>query len=420
MKIYRYLYNLVVVPIMWCGFNLARPFSSKVHQGLKGRASIFEDASRWRKSNPGKLIIIHSASAGEFEATVPFIEKLKERGLMVVSTVFSPSGFNRAEKLGLSDLILYLPGDFKHGASRFLDILTPEILAFCKHDIWPNMIWEAEKRGIPSVLLNGNLPADSSRIHPLLIGFFREVLGSFTEIYAVAAEHADRFRRILGDECRVIALGDTRFDRVVTLAHSARTKLARQFSDNPVFIAGSVWQQEHFTLKVFLDLKRTFPQWRLIWVEHEPVEHNLVVIERMLDEAGMSHIRFSAMKDDSSEDALIVDKVGVLPPLYSYARIAYVGGGFGKGVHSVIEPAAFSIPVIFGPHHQVSAEAGELLARGGGFSVKDGEDFRRTLETLMRDTKRLTEAGAIAGAMVAEKTGVTDIVVDKLMNLVKE
>ncbi len=401
-------------------FFLAQPFNRKARQGWQGRKKLLSDVSKWREKHPGPLTVIHCASAGEFEAALPLIKAFQEKGLLAAATFFSPSGYKIALKNSAPNLISYLPFDTNHAVKGFLESLRPDLFVFCKHDVWPNIVWACRRRNIPTALVNGNMHERSVRLHPLLRSFFRDVYRSMTAIFAVSESHARRFELILGSESRVEAPGDTRFDRVVERTLKKRVELPRGFADNPVFICGSVWPEEDFTLQVFLEICKSHSDWRLIWVPHEPAQGFLCRVEKALEHAGISHIRFSQIKPESEARALLVDKVGALAALYRYTDIAYVGGGFGRGVHSVIEPAVFSIPVIFGPHYHVSAEAGELVERGGGFTVKGLDQFKPLLQRFIEDEPYRKTCGKVAGELVKEKAGVADYLAHKtieLMNL---
>jgi 3-deoxy-D-manno-octulosonic-acid transferase len=390
-----------------------------VREGAKGRREIIGKASSWRQEHPGKLIAIHSASAGEFEASIPLIRELKRNNIPVVATLFSPSGFRHAEKLGIADLNLYLPFDSTSSVRHFLSVLQPSIFITCKHDIWPNLIWECYQRRIPQILINTNLHHRSFRINPLFIGFNRAIFGLFSQVYTISEDHSQRLRKLLPRKDTLEVVGDTRFDRVEERAMCARLELPADFDTSPVFVAGSVWPAENFTLDIFLELREHNPHWRLIWVPHEPEENFLQWAEKKLSGADMTAIRYSQIQIDGNYQAILVDKMGILAGLYRYGNIAYVGGGFGKGVHSVLEPAVFGIPVIFGPHHYVSSEAGELLTRGGGFSIKGAEEFQNIYRRLSKDEVFRLKCGKIAGDMVKEKTGATKIIAQKISQLLQ-
>ena len=405
---------------MRAGLEIARPFNIKVREGARGRKNLEKTAAEWRAANQGRLAVIHSASAGEFEAAIPLITALKKKGMIVAATIYSPSGFKLALNNPEPDFVLYLPFDSKKSIRRFLQALKPDIFIFCKHDIWPNVVWECESNGIPTALVNANLHPNSFRLKPFLLSFNRRLFRSFSAIFTVSQDHARRLERIIGLKDIVEVVGDTRFDRVVSRALESEIKLPPSFEAEPVFIAGSVWETEKFTLETFLELHSQYPNWRLIWVPHEPHDRNIEKAQAAIEQAGISAGRFTNLDKKGDPQALLVDKVGVLPPLYRFADIAYVGGGFGKGVHSVIEPAVFSIPVIFGPHHFVSAEASELIKRGAGFAVQGRKDFYPLLNKLMKDETERRRIGNIAGNMVKEKCGVADNIADKLMDLLQK
>lgn len=404
---------------MRSALELVRPFHHKVKAGAAGRKGLTDSVSAWRSDNPGPLAVIHSASAGEFEAAIPIFEELKKRNIKILATLYSPSGYNLAVNNTLPDGVFYLPFDSRKLVKSFLQALSPDVFVFCKHDIWPNVVWICGELNIPLIIANTNLHRKSSRLNPFLIHFNRGIFNRFDTIFTVSDNHARRIEKIAGSPDKIAAVGDSRFDRVVSQVKNAGVSLPETFTESPALIGGSVWPAEDFVLESYIELHRNYPDWKLIWVPHEPHEDYLVCTERMLlSSTGLTSLRYSGLTDYQDQDVLIVDQVGVLPPLYKYADIAYVGGGFGKGVHSVIEPAAFSIPVIFGPNNHVSAEAGELLKRKCGFAVRGKEDFMPLLVELMNNGAKRQESGNIAGQFVAEKTGAAEIIAQKIAELV--
>ena len=394
------------------------PFNSKVMEGASGRRNLVDKVRIWRGKHPGKLAVIHCASAGEFEASLPIIEALKAKNILTAATIYSPSGYRIAAKSPIPDGVFYLPFDSKKEIESFIRALDPDVFIFCKHDIWPNTVWTCADLKIPLILANANLHSKSLRTHPFLKGFNRNVFACFDTIFAVSESHAGRWERILGNRDKIRSIGDSRFDRVVSQAVGTKSELPEQFFQSPVFIAGSIWPAEYFVLDAFCELKKTYPQWKSIWVPHEPDEHCIGKIEAELNRAAISHLRLSGITGYEEQEALIIDKVGVLPPLYGSGDVAYVGGGFGRGVHSVIEPAAFSIPVIFGPNNHVSAEAGELLLRKGGFAINDKEEIYELLNKLMGDDDFRKSSGKIAGDMVNDKTGAAKLIADEIAALI--
>lgn len=415
---YRFLYNFLVIPAMRGGLEILRPFHPKVREGADGRKGLNRSAQVWRSENTGPLAVIHSASAGEFEAAIPIIEELKKRKIKTAATLYSPSGYQLAIKNPLPEGVFYLPFDSRRMVRSFLQALSPDVFVFCKHDIWPNTVWQCSDLGIPLIIANTNLHRKSSRLNPLLIRFNRDIFNRFETIFTVSENHAKRIALIAGSPERISSVGDSRFDRVVSRLQSADVKLPESFDNSPVLIGGSVWPAEDFVLESYTELHRSFPDWKLIWVPHEPAEEYMSASEKKLEAAGLQTIRFTELDNYRGEEALIVDKVGVLPPLYRYADVAYVGGGFGKGVHSVIEPAAFSIPVIFGPNNHVSAEAGELLRKKGGYSVNGKEEFLPLLKEMMGGGDLRAKTGRIAGQYVAEKTGAAEFIAQKIADII--
>jgi 3-deoxy-D-manno-octulosonic-acid transferase len=403
---------------METGLVLALPFKRKVSEGAKGRKQVLKVVKIWRSNNPGKVVVVHSASAGEYEAAIPLIKALKKRGILTLATLFSPSGYANAAKTSIPDFMTYLPFDSKSSVKKFIDIIEPSAFIFCKHDIWPNIVWTCSDKNIPVILTNANLHSHSSRLKPWALGFNRYLFRQFTAIWTVAEKHAERIARIIGSKDKISIMGDTRFDRVVERARESYFKLPGNFEDSPVLIAGSVWHSEFFTLDVFIETRKNIPGWKLIWVPHEPDEMHLKSVESKCDEHNIRHTRLSAENQLEDSEVIIIDRTGILPALYRYADIAYVGGGFGKGVHSVIEPAVFSIPVIFGPKYHVSAEAGDLLTNGGGFTVKDKKEFEYIYFSFVEDESKRKASGQLAGKYVHSKKGVAEKEAQMVLELI--
>ena len=419
MSLYRYIYHTIAIPVMEGTLLFAGMFNRKIRTGIRGRRGILKEMSEWRKEHPGTLAVVHSASAGEYEAGIPLIRNLQKRGIKVVATLFSPSGYSPAKKSNIADFTMFLPFDSLLNTRRFLKILQPDLFVFCKHDIWPGYVWECNRRKIPVCLVNANMHRKSFRLHPLGIRFNRNLFRRFSGIWAVNPEHARRIEKILGAGYKVESPGDTRFDRVVERAKSKDVDIPSGFRKAPVFIGGSVWQADEFILKAFIELQAKHPDWKLIWTPHEPTEANLSRAEALLDKNFISHIRYSARKNCPDCNALLIDEMGILAGLYRYTDIAYIGGGFGKGVHSVIEPAAFGIPVIFGPAHHVSAESFDLLDYGGGFMVEGADDALPLLDKLISDDRFRKEKGTASLKLVKAKAGVANYLADELTKLIK-
>lgn len=358
---------------------------------------------------------IHCASMGEFEAIRPLARRLRGEGLPVALTFFSTSGPRHLKGGVEADWTGYLPFDTVPAAWLFQRLMRPRIGLITKHDLWPNHILAARRAGVPLLFVNANFHSRSRLASPRLRGFHRALLVSFQWVGAVGPQMAARFGRLLaGLPVEVEAAGDSRFDRVVERARESRAldRLPAGFLEGPRVVGGSTWEpDEDLLLDAFAALRREVPDLRLLLVPHEPTEAALARLRSRLEALGLAHLRLGEVETGvawNGQPVLLVDRVGLLAGLYAGARAAWVGGGFTTGVHSVIEPAAFGLPVLFGPRHHVSQEAQDLLAGGGGLEVADAQAVREALREVVLDDAAHGRRAAAALTLVASRTGATE------------
>jgi len=419
-----FLYNALVIPALFCGMEIARFCNAKVREGIRGRKGLFRRLKQAKADlEPGRrFVIIHCTSAGEFEAARPILEKLKQRlpGLKAHVTCYSPSGMRSLEKAAGVESFSYLPFDDLNSVRRFLSVMDPAAFLIVKHDIWPNMVCVAAERKIPVLWINANLHSRTKRLGFFLRGLNRSFLNQISEILTVGDDHALRLTRLVSPE-KVEVVGDSRYDRTI-----ARLS---QVSDSPldaipqewlrasrVIVAGSTWgPDQRVLIPAFATLKTENSTLRLILVPHEPKPRFLQDTHFYLDGYRLKHSLYSQLGGDSLDaDVLIVDKVGILAALYRAAWAAYVGGAFGEGVHSVLEPAAFHLPIFFGPRYYMSHEAGALIQRGGAWSVNSPFELEEHLRRLLQDETARQAAAQASGDLVKSGVGATDRIIDHL------
>ncbi len=412
--LWKLLYNLVAMPLMLVGLLAAGLFSPKVRRGIKGRLGEGERlrlaASRCRSAS--KRVLIHCASAGELEGAIPLMDELAElEDVDILLSYYSPSAVERAMKLTQPRDHFYLPVDSRKRVKRLYDVLAPDLVVFMKHDIWPNMVWEGKRRGVPVALVNGNFRPDSKRLKRAAIPFGRSVLPHLAAIYAVARDDAKRFQFLAGDGPVVEVAGDTRFDRVRQRAlqgHEDQGALSKRLRDASVIVAGSTWPgDEKLLLPAFADLKQEKADALLMLVPHEPTADRIRHLLKSCEERGWVVATLSeAEAGVPITDVLLVDRVGVLAGLYGLGSIAYVGGGFGDGVHSVIEPAVFGLPVLFGPRHLMSHEARDLLKLGGARCVENEDQLTIAMRDALFQGEASRQMGEAAADYVQQRAGV--------------
>jgi 3-deoxy-D-manno-octulosonic-acid transferase len=407
----------VVLRIAPAALRLAAPFHGKLRRGLAGRrgaAAALGDWARAHRDPALPLLWLHAPSVGEALMAQAILAAVRERqpGIQSIFTFFSPSAERVAARIG-ADWHGYLPWDRPDAARAALDAVRPACIAFVRTEIWPALGREAHARGVGVAFVNAVLGQGSSRTGRIA----RTVLGPahrrLDVIGAASADDAARFALLGVEPARVQVTGDARFDQVWQRVHALDRDrpLLRLLAaaPAPLLVAGSTWPADDARLvPAVARLAQAGVRWRVVIAPHEPAESHLRVLERRLAAAGLSAARLPA--DDTAAlpavDVLVVDRVGVLADLYASADAAYVGGGFGSaGLHSVIEPAALGVPVVFGPRHGNAREAARLAAAGGGFVVEDGAGLQAVLDALGADAGRPAAAAASARAFVRGQLG---------------
>ncbi|MCX6122238.1 MAG: 3-deoxy-D-manno-octulosonic acid transferase [Ignavibacteriales bacterium] len=413
-KIWFSLYNIAFIPFFWTLIQIAAVFNTKIRRGVKGRKGLFEKIERdLLKLTSKQRVWFHSSSMGEFEQAKPIIAALRKkyRDINIIVTFFSPSGYDHSKNYKLADIITYIPFDTKANAHRFLDLLQPTAAVFVRYDVWPNHLWELNARGIPAFIANATMRTTSARFYPLLKNFHRLLYNNFTSILTVSAQDADAFALFRLTHPSVEAIGETRYDQVWQRSADAKKRHLIPpaiLKGKNLFLAGSTWpEDEEVLIPSIKKVLQYDSNVLVILVPHEPTEDALEDVENKLGSKPRS-IRFSNLNDYANERIIIVDSIGILMALYQYANVAYVGGSFRQGIHNVLEPAVYGIPVVFGPKHTNSQEAMELARRGGGFIVNDQQECYRTLRILLDDKKANTAAGKQALMLVEENIGATE------------
>jgi 3-deoxy-D-manno-octulosonic-acid transferase len=414
MQTFWYLfYNCIFVGIFRLGASIAGLLNPKVRRGIQGREQLFERLERSvQKLTSKRRIWFHSSSMGEFEQAKPIIAALRKKysDIHIIVTFFSPSGYDHSRNYKLADIISYIPFDSRANAKRFLDLVQPTAAVMVRYDIWPNHLWELHARNIPTFIANATMRSSSSRFLPLIKNFHHFLYDQFTSILTVSESDAATFRRFGLSKPHIEAIGETRYDQVWERSAEARQK--KLISDQilagkKVLVAGSTWpEDEEVLLPAVKKMMQEDKNFLAIIVPHEPTVDALEQIERQM-ENGQKPIRFSEMNAYDGEQVILVDSVGILMPLYRYAQAASVGGSFRQGIHNVLEPAVYGIPVLYGPRHTNSQEAIELVKRGGGFVV-DETNCLALLHRFFDQNGDRIDAGTAALTLVKENIGATE------------
>ncbi|MPR35006.1 3-deoxy-D-manno-octulosonic acid transferase [Cytophagaceae bacterium SJW1-29] len=400
--------------------RLASFFHPKARQWINGRHNLME---RLHTELPalidGRPVAwFHAASLGEFEQGRPVIEAFRSRhpDYFIFLTFFSPSGYEVRKNYAQADYISYLPNDTPTNARRLVQLLRPRLVFFIKYEFWYNYLHALQPSG--AIILSFStlfLP------HYLFFkpygGFYRQLLNCFDHIL-VQNEASAALLRGIGYE-KVTVAGDTRFDRVQQIADSTRTlpEIASFVQDGPCLIVGSAWEADRAVIVPALNQLKT--PLKVIIAPHEIQETELARWEQTL--AGKT-LRYSAYQaagfaahSSPAAQYLLIDNVGMLSSLYRYGQVAYIGGGFGAGLHNILEAATFGLPVLFGNRSFYKfQEAVDLVAQGGAWAVADTNEFQRKLEDLLKDPLLRTSRGHVGRRYVQEHTGATEAVIRRV------
>lgn len=398
----QYIYNIGIFiyrAVAW----LISPFNPKVRLWFRGQKDCWKILDR-KISSSERYIWVHCASLGEFEQGRPVIESIKKERpwYKIVLTFFSPSGYEIRKEWPLADVICYLPADTPSNARKFISKVNPEKVIFVKYEFWNNYISRISKKKIPLFLISG-IFRPGQHFFKWYGGFFRLILKKFTRIYVQDSASLDLLGSI-GLENSSFA-GDTRFDRVLQIAAEAtEIKRIEQFKGNEkILLVGSSWRQDEEIIARYINKNPGKMKW--VFAPHEIDGENISRLEKMFS---IKCVRFSEFKKEAADArVMIIDNIGMLSSAYRYAYIAEVGGGFGKGIHNVLEPACWGIPVLFGPEHKKFREAVRLLETGGAGTFKNYNEFEAILDTWIGDEDLYKKAADSAGQFVVNHRGAT-------------
>lgn len=411
------IYNIVIYFVLW-GIAIASLFNEKVRKMWRGEREAFKIMKQ--KVDPNaKYIWFHAASLGEFEQGRPLMERIRKDypQYKILLTFYSPSGYEVRKNYEGADIICYMPVDTRLNAIRFLRLVRPVMAFFIKYEFWSNFLHILKHRNIPTYSVSSIFREDQV--------FFKwygrnyaGVLKCFTRFF-VQNEESKRLLEGIGITA-VDVVGDTRFDRVLQIKEAAkqlpiceafRTGVASsQSADVPhhdfkVFVAGSSWPPDE---NIFIPFFNEHKDWRLLIAPHVIAEEHLKLILSLIKGKKVVRYTQTTSEEAAEADVLIIDCFGLLSSMYNYGDVAYIGGGFGVGIHNTLEAAVWNMPVIFGPNNKKFQEAQGLLKSGGGFEINTYEDFSGLMSSLMNDEAFLKQAGDKAGTFVAHLAGATD------------
>ena len=403
----RIFYN-TGIRLYWLSAWILSLWNSKARLWIRGRKGWHENL---RKVFTGqdRVVWFHCASLGEFEQGRPVIEAYRERcpGHKILLTFFSPSGYEKRKDYTGADHVMYLPLDTAGNARRLVSSVTLERVFFIKYEFWYHYLNHLKRREIPVFLASG-IFRPGQIFFRWYGGWYREFLENFTHIFVQHADSAELLRKF-GFQNITVA-GDTRFDRVLQVARTPWSHpVLEQFTrDRQVIVAGSTWEaDEHMLEHAYRGLDREL---RWIIAPHELTDAHLKNLCRRFPE----HVLFTELDSGITADTrvVIVNTIGQLSYLYRHATLAYIGGGFGRGIHNILEAATYSVPVLFGPNHTKFLEARELIQMGGAFQVSGEEGLLSTIHQQLHMNRLLKTSSETAGKYVIARGGATLAILD--------
>jgi 3-deoxy-D-manno-octulosonic-acid transferase len=407
------LYNLFI-RLYAMGISVVALRNKKAAQWRGGRNTLWTDLDK-TFSKPHTVIWIHSASAGEFEQAKPLIEAFKKHfpQYKILVTFFSPSGYPAGKKFALADFVFYLPLDTAANAARFVRTVQPKLVVFVKYDFWYHHLKAVHDRRIPLLLASALFRKDQF-FFKSYGGFYRRMLSFFTHLFVQDKTSYELLKKF--GITHSTAAGDTRFDRVRTIAENfTEVPYIKEFVGNSrVIVAGSTWPDDE---KMLHGILKNLDGVKLVIAPHEIDAAHVNIVAQLFQKS----IRYSTLKEMDQATAftrlhetevLIIDNVGMLSRLYQYATVAYVGGGFNKsGIHNTLEAAVFGKPVLFGPNFQKFREARALIECGGAFSYNTEQELETILSRLLADEQALKQSSAAAAAYVHQNGGATETII---------
>ena len=416
------IYNIAIYFVLW-GIAIASIFNKKVRTMWRGEREAFKILAS--KVDPfAKYIWFHAASLGEFEQGRPLMERIRKEHpqYKILLTFFSPSGYEVRKNYEGADIICYMPIDTRLNAIRFLRLVHPEMAFFIKYEFWSNYLHILKHRNIPTYSVSSIFRKEQV-FFKWYGGSYKNVLKCFTRFF-VQNEESKRLLEGIGIKA-VDIVGDTRFDRVLQIKKAAKQlPICEAFTqnDSPVFVAGSSWPPDE---DIFIRFFNEHRNWRLIIAPHVIAEEHLKQIFSKIEGRKVVRYTQTTPEEAAKADVLIIDCFGLLSSIYNYGDVAYVGGGFGVGIHNTLEAAVWNMPVIFGPNNKKFQEAQGLLKSGGGFEINGYEDFEALMSrfaTFGLDDEStgsvlssfLKSSGKKAGAFVDSLSGATEKVLAKV------
>ncbi|WP_321295193.1 glycosyltransferase N-terminal domain-containing protein [Marinifilum fragile] len=391
--------------------RIAAFFNPKAKQWVVGRKNVFAKLQE-EINGEEDIVWFHSASLGEFEQGRPVIESFKEKypNSKILLTFFSPSGYEVRKNYEGADYIFYLPPDFARNAKRFMDIVNPKMAFFIKYEFWHHYLKELKKRNVPTYIFSTIFRPDQLFFKGYG-SFHRKMLSAFTHLFVQNQESVDLLKSI--GFSNVTLTGDTRFDRVYTIATNSKTlpNVEGFAQGKEVLIAGSTWPKDEENIIRYLN--ETKNSYKYIIAAHEVDEDHINNITSKIQKSWVRYTKATKEEIDAAE-VLVIDCIGVLSSLYRYGTVSYIGGGFGRGIHNTLEAATFGLPVIFGPNYHKFQEAKDLIEIGASKSYENYSELKNLLDIFYENSEKRNFSGLQSKNYVDKMRGASDKILSEI------
>ncbi len=406
-----FLYNFFI-HLYGLGIFFASFFNKKAKLWVRGRKNIFKNLSLEINNQPN-IVWFHAASLGEFEQGRPVLEAFKKNypEYKILLTFFSPSGYEIRKDYKTADFVYYLPLDLNKNVDHFLSIVQPKFVFFIKYEFWFNYLIKINSMHIPIFIISANF-RENQHFFKWYGGWFRNNLSKI-DWFFVQNQNSKKLLNSIGIN-KTLVSGDTRFDRVVEIASNPQKfPVVEEFvKNNFVILAGSSWPEDEKILYPLFSIN--IPGFKLIIAPHEIHEEHLLQIEKIFSSQKTIRLSKANKTNVNNFNVLIVDGMGFLSSLYQYCQLAYIGGGFGKGIHNILEAVTFGKPVIFGPNYKSFPEAVDLVEKGGAFSIQNEVEIKSCVNSFVMNDKKYKMSAAICKTYIETNKGATQKILQKI------
>jgi 3-deoxy-D-manno-octulosonic-acid transferase len=418
------VYNIFFLPLIWFGFRFLSLFNPKIREGFKGRKKIFSDIEEWNLDNSKSKVIFHSSSLGEYQQAIPIITELEKKNFQIITTFFSPSGFKNSKTL-LSDVKkTYIPFDSYSKVKRFFDALKPEMVILMRYDLWFNFLYYAQKTGVKIIIANARYDEDDIFWKvPFVKSIKKAMYGMVDKMFVIDDSDYNNYKNLMkGFKTQVIKAGDSKFERVYEASKSIKKEEVidpKIIEGKKVFVIGSSWKDdEDIILPVLNKILKYNEEIFTFLVPHEPKETKIAAIESNIstEYPNLKSIRLSNIDNYTDENFVIVDSIGKLMSLYSIAYVAYVGGGLRTGLHNVLEPAIFNVPVFFSNEIKNSDEDEILVEKGCGILVSTRNQFYKDFKRILNDESFYNVSSEGCKYVFGDTLGTTKKIIENIIN----